>query len=486
MGNLTKGIALIQKSIKIRPGFAKPYGNLGLLHQKNGRYENAAKAFATAVKLDPHYEKAWNNLAVAYADKEQIQPALEALRKGIKFNPNFEPLYDNACRFYKRNEDYLECKKTAKIAINLFPENLTLRIHLAHACFALGEFDEAWDAYSCRNQHPDNPNKAPIYPIPMWQGEDLSQKSILIWNEQGPGETFFFSTALPEIIATAATCIIVTPRRLVKILQRSFPDAKVIAEESSSINSTTANLQSSMADVCRWLRREWDDFPTPTPHIVTDEKLVREYAKDVLTEETKGKRALRVGIAWKSLNTLNDTHKSVSLMNLRPVFETPGIKFVNLQYGDVAEEISDLKNRTGVELFIENRDDPFLNLDDHLAHIASLDLVITTSNTTAHAAGAIGMPTWVLLSHTLGEGLYWPWFVNREDSPWYQNTTLYRQEVRKQWHAPIHRIALDLAKLKAQENWLHAGFAKLPKTTLKDDLADASIQQAAIYKKADE
>jgi cytochrome c-type biogenesis protein CcmH/NrfG len=486
VGNLKKGISLVQKSIKLRPDFAKPYGNLGLLHEKNAQHERAAKAFAAAVKLDPHFEKAWNNLAVAYADMEQIESALDALREGIKFNPHFEPLYDNACRFYKRNEDYLECKKTAKIAIKLFPGNPTLRIHLAHACFALGEFDEAWEAYSWRNQHPDNPNETSIYPIPVWQGEDLSGKSILIWNEQGPGETFFFSTTLPEIIAAAAQCIIVIPRRLAKILQRSFPKARVIAEEDSRIEPTTADIQSSMADACRWLRRTWDDFPTPTAHIVIDESLASAYAERVLTEKTKDKRELRVGIAWKSLNTLNDTHKSASLMDLHPVLKIPGIKFVNLQYGDVAEEILDLKNRTGIDLHIENLGDPLVDLDDHLAHIASLDLVITTSNTTAHAAGSIGMPTWVLLPHTLGEGLYWPWFVNRVDSPWYQNTTLYRQKVRKQWQTPIHSIALDLAKFTAQENGPHAELTKYNETTLKDDLAEPSMPLTTIPREVNE
>ncbi|MEQ9112563.1 MAG: tetratricopeptide repeat protein [Rhodospirillaceae bacterium] len=486
MGNHKKGITFIQKSIALRPDFAKPYGNLGLLHQKSGSHEKAAKAFTRAIELDPHYEKAWNNLAVAYADMEQIEPALEVLRQGIKFNPKSEPLYDNACRFYKRNGDYLNCKITAKTAIDLFPGNPTLRIHLAHACFALGAFDEAWDAYRWRNQHPDNPNKASIYPIPFWQGEDLSQKSILIWNEQGPGETFLFSTVLPEIISAAAQCIIVTPRRLAQILQRSFPKANVVAEESSKIEPSTADLQSSMADACGWLRRAWDDFPAPIPHIVIDKTLSRKYAEHVLTEETKDKRVMRVGIAWKSFNTMNDTHKSVSLMDLHPVFEIPGIKFVNLQYGDVREEISALKNKIGVDLHIENLGDPLVDLDDHLAHIASLDLVITTSNTTAHAAGSIGMPTWVLLPHTLGEGLYWPWFVNRVDSPWYKNTTLYRQKIRKQWHIPIQRMALDLAKLKTHQNEPHSEFAKCDATTLSDDLANAPMQPAATPRKASE
>ena len=118
--------------------------------------------------------------------------------------------------------------------------------------------------------------------------------------------------------------------------------------------------------------------------------------------------------------------------------------FVNLQYGDTGDELDRLHAATGIKVVNEPLTDPLTDLDGHLAQVAAMDLVISTSNTTVHAAGAQDIPVWCLVPKVLGEGLRWMWFAGREDSPWYKSLRFYRQIQQGDWGVPIGHAATDL------------------------------------------
>lgn len=447
------GINLINKAVQLQPRFPEALFNLGLILQSNGLIYEAALSYTRVIRLDPKRAQAWNNLAICFSDLGQIDDALSTIEEGAAQNPTSESLYDNGCRFYKRQNEFLACIDLVDRGVRHLPESSRLWIHRADACFALGRLGEAWDAYSWRKKATENPNKDPNYPLPIWQGEDLTNKSILIWTEQGPGETFLFSSLIDEVTETAASCVIATTGRLKPILARSFPSVTVVDGETYHVTPETADFQCSLADLGRWIRRSLDDFKACPPRIKADHTRLQKRAENNFLESED---FLKVGIAWRSLNVLTGSEKSLALDSMRAILTVPGIKFVSLQYGSVEKEIETFRAATGLSVDYESSADPIADIDGHLAQIASLDLVISTSNTAAHAAGALGIPTWVLLDHTIGEGLYWPWFTDRTDSPWHRSATLYRQPTRGDWATPIAKVAIDLAHFKAQRT---PGFA---------------------------
>lgn len=447
------GVNLINKAIQLRPKFPEALFNLGLLLQNNGLVYEAALSYTRVVRLDPKRAQAWNNLAICFNDLGQIDDALSTIEEGIARNPTSESLYDNGCRFHKRQSQFLACIDLVDRGVRRLPESSRLWIHRADACFALGRLGEAWDAYSWRKRAPENPNKDPDYPLPVWQGEDLTDKSILIWTEQGPGETFLFSSLIDEVAESAKLCTIATTERLRPILARSFPSTTVVDGASHTVTPKAADFQCSLVDLGRWMRRSLDDFKVPPAHIKADHTPVQEQGSGSAQNR---ERPLTVGIAWRSFEVRTAAEKSLTLDSMRAILAVPGIKFVSLQYGNVAKEIEALKTATGLSIDYEYSIDPIADLDGHLTQISSLDLVISTSNTAAHAAGALGIPTWVLLHHTIGEGLYWPWFTERTDSPWHRSATLYRQPIRGDWATPIAKVAIDLACFKSQKT---PGFA---------------------------
>jgi hypothetical protein len=126
--------------------------------------------------------------------------------------------------------------------------------------------------------------------------------------------------------------------------------------------------------------------------------------------------------------------------------QTPGILFVNLQYGDCSRELAQAKKELGVDIFHDREVDPLKDMDAFFAQVAAMDLVVTTSNTTAHVAGTLDKPVWVLLPPTFG--LLWYWFLKREDSPWYPSARLFRAPrlnlAESWWNSVVPNVASAL------------------------------------------
>ena len=122
------------------------------------------------------------------------------------------------------------------------------------------------------------------------------------------------------------------------------------------------------------------------------------------------------------------------------IFRGLDIVLVNLQYGDIDEEVREFKETTGIDVLqcasVDNRED----LDGLAALIEVCDLVVSTTNVTVHMAGALAKETWVLLPYVAN---FW-WLLERTDSVWYPSSTLYRQPALKDWDSVYASIRKDL------------------------------------------
>ncbi|MFC3678189.1 hypothetical protein [Ferrovibrio xuzhouensis] len=158
----------------------------------------------------------------------------------------------------------------------------------------------------------------------------------------------------------------------------------------------------------------------------------------------------RIGVAWRSGNADYGWHKSLRLADLAPVLRQRPVFWVDLQYGDTRTERTALAAEHGVDLWHDDAVDPLADLDAVAAQIAALDLVISVSNTAVHLAGALGVPTWLLLPPP-GYGLLWYWSVDRPDSPFYPAVRGFRQQdAAAGWGAVVAGVA------EALDGWLAA------------------------------
>jgi len=139
--------------------------------------------------------------------------------------------------------------------------------------------------------------------------------------------------------------------------------------------------------------------------------------------------------------------KSQSLAAWLPILRTPGVTFVNLQYGDVAGELRALEAEHGIRIVADPEINPLQNMDAAAAQIAAMDLVVSTSNTAVHVAGALGVPTYVMIAAQRGRN--WYWFLDRTDSPWYPSLRLYAATETLRWDEVIAKVAADVRNFVA-------------------------------------
>ena len=147
-----------------------------------------------------------------------------------------------------------------------------------------------------------------------------------------------------------------------------------------------------------------------------------------------------IGISWKSFKSLNASKKSMDLDQFGRIFKDCNAVLLNLQYGDVDEEIGEFKKNTGIEVLKSTSVNLKEDLDGLAALIELCDLVVSTSNVTIHMAGALGKDSWVLLPFAAN---FW-WLIERTDSLWYPTVTLYRQKSLQDWSEVLELITSDL------------------------------------------
>jgi hypothetical protein len=222
------------------------------------------------------------------------------------------------------------------------------------------------------------------------------------------------------------------------VFARAFPEAVVVeASDPPHPATQSVHFHAPLGNIGRWLRPNLASFPVQKSFLKADP------ARSRALRERYGQGPL-VGIAWRSKNAAIGGQKSIPLAAWKPVLTVPGVKWINLQYGDVAEELAKIRESFGIEIRNDPEIDQLADMDALLAQVAALDLVITTSQTVAHVAGALGVPVWILLPR--GEGLLWYWFLEGEKSPFYPSARLFRQASRGGWSEILERVAALLGR----------------------------------------
>ena len=208
------------------------------------------------------------------------------------------------------------------------------------------------------------------------------------------------------------------------------------------------DYQIPMGSLGQWLRTSEDSFKESKQTYLTacadkSAKIRERYQK-----LADGK--LLVGISWKStgINQRQALLKSTILEDWTSVLLQQDCYFINLQYGDVTEELEQFHLQTNLMIYQDEEIDSLRNLDDFAAQTSALDLVISTSNTTVHMAGALGKQVWTLLPYIPD----WRWMLDREDTPWYPSMRLFRQNETGDWSGVFSQVRSELEQYMVEWN----------------------------------
>ena len=368
--------------------------------------------------------------------KGDLKKAIRNFEESLKYDKNFDDPYFNLGLIYINQCDFSKAIEHFSCAFRLNHSNFMAAFSRVKPYIFVQQTKKGWESYEYRwKVDPLNKVKWPIEGRDLWEGQH--DRDVVLWREQGIGDELIFLGLVPEACTRCKSVSVYIDKRLIPLCERSMPDVRFLSK-SEQIGEREFDYHLPMGSLPRLFRSSEEDF----------QKTVKNYLKadldrvEVLRQELNVSDRKVVGISWKSIKSLNHLKKSLTLTEFGKIFQGLDIVLLNLQYGEVDEEIKAFERDTGIEIIqcssVDNRED----LDGLAALIELCDLVVSTSNVTIHLAGALGKETWVLLPYVAN---FW-WLLERTDSVWYPSLTLYRQKTLKDWDSIAIELAEDLKK----------------------------------------
>lgn len=436
LGRATEAVELITRAVQSDPNAAEYHNNLATVLDGLGRHEDAIASYRRAIALKPHYPEAHNNLAGTLLAIGDVNGAIDEYQTAITQNRNYAEAWDNygsTLRRAGRNEDALTAYDHA---IELQPNFAYAHYNRGTLRLALGDFERGWDDFEWRWRCPTfgHPNRD--LGKPMWNGEDLSGKTILFHSEQGLGDTLHFVRYAAQLADRGARVIVEAQPALASLLS-DVPGVSQSLSRGDPLPEFDFHIP--MMSVPRIVGTRLETIPNEMPYILPP-AIAHETWRGILRNDARaeGQKKIRVGLAWAG-NAASpvDRRRSIALSMLAPLGAAPNVRFYSLQLGDASKQIA------SAPFPIIDHTGKLTDFTQTSGLIANLDLVICVDTVVAHLAGAMNQKVW-LLTYTPAD---WRWLFDREDSPWYPSLKLFRQRAPEKWDEPIARVADELKQL---------------------------------------
>lgn len=456
-GHLNDAVICYRQALFIKPDNIEVYPNMGAALHAQGRLDEAVACYRQALLIKPDYADAYNNLGLALKDQARLDEAVTCFRQALMIKPDYVEAYCNlgiTLHAQGRLDDAISCYRQA---ILFKPDYADARFNLAFALLRLGSFDEGWILYEARfEKNKTNRNtEIPGLSFPRWLGEDLREKSIVIWMEQGMGDEIQSVRYIPLLKTLGAAKVTLVCKAPLKSLFHSLSGADAVIAESEADQLGDNDFWTFQMSLPLHFKTTLETIPNTLPYLNADEIKLKYWSKQLPVD------GLRIGLVWRGSEVhKNDANRSLpGLATLAPLWSVPGITFISLQKGQGEDEASNPP--TGQPLI--HLGSGIQDFSDTAAIVSQLDLVICVDTAIAHLAGALGKPCWVLLP---GVGTDWRWLEEREDSPWYPGAMrLFRQKEIANWVEVVTRVTNALTKFR------HIYCSRLPAIPAKARLA---------------
>jgi tetratricopeptide (TPR) repeat protein len=436
LGRHEQAIASYQRALALRADWPEVHYNLGNVFEVLKGHEEAIQHYRQALALRPTYVEAHVNLGNPLQLLNRYDEAIEHYRQALALDPNLAVARMNLAGALQALNRPGEALRELDQAISLWPSYAEAKNNKSLLLLGLGRFAEAWDLYDSRWDVGGEDKRPRPYTQRRWRGEKVDGP-LLIWGEQGLGDQILYASLLPEAVERATSIVVEVEPRLVPLMARSFPRLQVVAAGGDLYRGPVA-AQTSMVGLAQEFRRSWDSFRRSDQGFLTADPVRAAELRQRLVQD----RPVTIGISWRSTHPIFGQSKSARLADFEPVSRLPGCRLVDLQYGETRAEREGMAGRSGMAITKLDDIDNTNDIDGLAALIAACDVVVTVSNTTAHLAGALGKPTWVMVPH--GHARLWYWFKERPESPWYPRVNLRFQGHRESWESLASRTCADL------------------------------------------
>lgn len=456
-GDHTAGESHVRKAIQLSGGHPAYYQNLGAICMAQQRFDDALQAYERcvamnansveghsgmtsalnelrrydaalahgqrAIQINPNFAEAWGNLGSTLRLRGELQPSLQAYQRAMALQPNRQGMALNlasVCSSLGRSQEAIELYRRE---IAMFPNGAEAHVGLAHQLLCAGQWADGWREYEWRWRWAGFPSPRREFAQPAWAGESIEGKTLLIYAEQGLGDAMQFARYLPMVLERGAKVIWECQAELVDLFARSFLDVHIVAR-----NAALPNFDYHVASMSLPLifGTTIKTVPGAGGYLIADPARVQTW-REKLSPPCDGKK---VGLVWAgNPRHRRDRERSCSWAQMSRLLDRTGAKYFSLQKGVAAEQLPG-------DARIINLDPLLQSFDDTAAALANLDLLITVDTAIAHLAGALGRPTWLMVTHAPD----WRWLANRPDTPWYNAVRIFRQPTPGDWTSVIEAI----------------------------------------------
>jgi len=426
LNNLAMAKRLIEKSISLNDKDQRAWVNLGntlrMMRDFNGAEKALKKAFFMRQDKDVLI-----SLSSLYTDMGQYEQGIKYAEKVLSLKEDLSADTLKASAYpYMKTGLYDKAEQIYRLALAKNPSHAESAFGLASALLVQGRLKEGWPLYRARfnvmQQWLDGP-------WPVWNGENISGKTLYICAEQGAGDTIQFVRFVPILKKMGAKIIFSCQPPLGRLLSCLSDYAELLPQKEIDVRNVNADFQTALLELPYLLGiDEVSHIPSDCPYLSINSDIINRWKE--LTKKHRG--SINVGLVWAgNPKHINDHNRSIKLSMLVPLCNIPGIRLFSLQIGAASSQLKDCSDLNVVDLTHEIKD-----FADTAGLIESLDLVVSVDTATAHLAGALGKPVIILIPFSPD----WRWFLDREDSPWYPSAHLLRQPAPGDWEPVIEKL----------------------------------------------
>lgn len=394
-GNLEMAAELYRKVLTHSPGLSRTAYNLGMILIEQQEYPGAEAAFRQSLTNEPDLFEARFNLAFALQEQGKITEALAEL---------------------------------AQLSV-LRPDSPDVQFNLACLDLLLGKLPQGWGGYEQRFHTMSPVAERHLY-IPLWNGAIHPGLRLLIVVEQGYGDAIQMARYIPQLHSEGVQVHLEVTAPLLSLFSR-------INCASCMVRGSTlpeVDYRIPIMSLPRLFKTALESIPAEIPYLTLDPELVRHWQ-----HQLPDTGMLKVGLCWAGrLDLPVNRKRSCPTKFLKPLFSCPGTKFISLQKDAPAGFAC---NDIRLHEFTEKLTD----FHQTAAVISNLDLVITIDTAIAHLAGALGIPTWLMLPAVPD----WRWMLERSYSPWYPTMRLFRQPAPGDWQSVTDSVSAALTQFQA-------------------------------------
>ncbi|HRE61676.1 MAG TPA: tetratricopeptide repeat protein [Micropepsaceae bacterium] len=487
LGQLYKALQMYERAWRLGGDDCDLFINLGLVAWRLGMLPAAETFFRRVMALNPLYVMAWNNLAGILRDAGRYAEAIDIVRDAISRHPEESHLWNTVGTIMIEQAEWAQGETFLAEAVRLDAKNGRAFHNLGNALTHLSRFDDAISAFDAACVHAASPRDraetvmarslclmsmgrvaegfdayegrhsrltrgSSFYGVTgnVWKGESLAGRRVGIICEQGLGDEIMFAEVIPDVleaIGENGTLMIASERRLVPLFQRSFPKAKCGAYHLTQSNGKAIRNAQWMnadgpldvffpcGDALRYMRRDLSAF-SGRAFLTPDPSRAAAY-REQLAAFGPGPK---IGICWRSMLTSGQRRKYFRNIDAwEKLLSVPGATFINLQYGDCADELTHAREKLGVVIHEMPGLDLKHDLDGAAALSSVLDLAVAAPTAAAALAAATGTETWFVAM-----GRVWPQ-LGTENYPWYRATRVFAPQRFGDWDEAMDAASAALA-----------------------------------------